>query len=74
MTTEELLPIVKGIYSLLKEETESPNDGAQVILMLHVLLWLNCKDDTNSTEEMLKSYCSDFQKNFDRNWKANLNG
>ncbi len=74
MTTEELLPIVKGIYSLLKEETESPNDGAQVILMLHVLLWLNCKDDTNSTEEMLKSYCSDFRENFDRNWKANLNG
>ena len=73
MTTEELLPIARHIYSFLKEETESPSDGAQTVLMIHVMLWLNCKDDITSTEEMLRDYCSDFQVNFDRNWKANLN-
>ncbi len=74
MTAEELLPLAKDIYSFLKEETESPGDGAQIVLMIHVMLWLNCKDDVASTEAMLEAYCSDFQENFNRNWKANLNG
>ncbi len=73
MTAKELLPLAKYIYSFLKEETEGPEDGAQIVLMLHVMLWLSCKDDVTSTEAMLKAYCSDFQVNFDRNWKANLN-
>ena len=73
MTDEELIPLAAAFYGEIKSRVSGPKDAAGLLLMIHVMLWLNYKDDSTSTEDMLASYCSDFQTNFDLNWKANLN-
>ena len=72
MTPEDLIQIAHDAYSYIKDETQSPMDGAEVIMMIHVMLWLNYRDESISVEDMLKSYCADFKLNFDKNWRANL--
>jgi hypothetical protein len=73
MTTEEMFQVANDAYQYIRDNTTGPRDGAQVVLMIHVLLWLNHKDDSTTTDKMLEDYCSDFRCNYDQNYKRHLN-
>ncbi len=72
MTNEELVQIATDAYEYIRDSTTSPRDGAQVILMLHVILWLNHRDDTTPVETMLAEYNQNFITNFKRNLSRSL--
>ncbi len=67
MTTDELIPLAGAFFEEIKSRVSGPKDAAELLLMIHVMLWVNYKDDLTSTEDMLTSYCADFQTNFDLN-------
>ncbi len=70
MTTDEMLQVAQDAYEFIKDSTTGPKDGAQVILMIHVILWLNHRDGDTTADKMLADYTSDFLDNYRRNLNA----
>jgi hypothetical protein len=70
VTTEELAPMAQDIYDEIKSRVSSPRDAACLVLMLHVIIWLNYREESSSTEDMLADYNKDFLTNFKRNLDA----
>lgn len=54
----------QGMYLTLTGLTETPREGAEIIMMMHMLLFLNCGDGNSTCEAML----ADYTKNFKLNW------
>ena len=57
--------IAKGkiLYHALMELAINPIEAAQLVSFIHVTLWLNCKADNGSIDEMLKLYCDGVKTN-----------
>lgn len=53
-----------GMYLTLTGLTETPREAAEIIMMMHLLLFLNCGDGTGC-DVML----TDYVKNFKVNWE-----
>ena len=70
MTIDEKLQVAQDAYEFIKDSTTGPKDAAEVILMMHVTLWLNYHDDTCPPETMLVEYNKSFIENYRRNLNA----
>ncbi len=66
--TSEQTEIFHAIMNLL-QELPTPRHAIEVVLFLHLHLWMNYKDNA-SVDTMLTEYCDDFKRNFRMNLDA----
>ena len=66
--TSEQAETFHAIMNLL-QELPTPRDAGEVVLLLHLHLWMNYKDDA-SVDTMLTNYCDNFKRNFRMNLDA----
>lgn len=57
----------QGLYLTLTGLTSSPHEAAQMILIMHILLWLNCKSGEQAVDTMLTEYVENFKSNLREN-------
>jgi hypothetical protein len=67
-TPEEIADILakaNGLYGTLVGLTSTPREAAEIICMMHMLLYFNCGDASHSVDEMLSEYSANFKTNFE---------
>lgn len=67
-TKEELIEIgakASGFYGTLQGITSTPREAAEIILMMHMLLWMNHGDGETTCDAMLEDYCKNFKRNYE---------
>lgn len=57
----------QGLYLTLTGLTESPREAQQMILIMHIVLWMNCKGDNITVDKMLTDYVENFKGNLREN-------
>lgn len=60
MTSAELRDIAKDLFRELVERTSGPQDGAEVVLYLHALIWKSQDEKVTSTKAMLDAFNNAF--------------
>lgn len=67
-TAEQLIEIqakAEGLYSTLVGLTETPREAAEIITMMHLLLYMNHGNGETNIDDMLKQYVEQFKLNFE---------
>lgn len=57
----------RDLYATLVGLTESPRDAQMILMIMHLVLWMNCKSDDISVDSMLNDYCGNFKANLREN-------
>ena len=70
MISEEKLQAAEDVYNHIKDLSTSPRDAAEIILIVHVTLWLTYRNETIPPEVMLAEYSRSFIENYRRNLNA----
>jgi hypothetical protein len=60
---KEITDKAYGLYGTLVGLTVSPREAQQILLIMHLTLWLNCKSGDASVDTMLKEYAGSFTDN-----------
>lgn len=62
---QELYDKARGMYLSLTGLTETPREAAEIICMMHLLLYLNYGDVDGDVDKMLGQYTQNFREAFD---------
>lgn len=54
-----------SLYSTVVGLTDTPREAAEIICMMHMLLYLNCGDGTSTVDDMLSQYVTNFKTNYE---------
>jgi hypothetical protein len=63
----ELRAMADGLYLTVTGLTNTPLEAVTIITMLHLQLWINCRDRDSNTKGMLLDYAENFMENFEAN-------
>jgi len=63
----ELRAMADGLYLTVTGLTDTPLEAVTIITMLHLRLWINCRDSDSDTKGMLEGYVHNFMENFEAN-------
>lgn len=55
----------QGLFLTLTGLTSTPREAAEIICMMHMLLFLNYGDGTTAVDTMLADYVKNFRSNYD---------
>jgi hypothetical protein len=66
----ELLLKANSLYSTIVGLTSTPREAAEIICMIHMLLYLNHGDGDTTVEEMLRVYTKNFRANYNAQVEA----
>lgn len=55
----------EGLFGTLVGLTETPHEAAEIIAMMHLLLYMNHGDGKTNVDDMLKQYTENFKLNFE---------
>jgi hypothetical protein len=72
----ELRSMADGLYLTITGLTDTPIEAVTIITILHLRLWINCRDSDSDTKGMLEGYAENFLENFEANealYKKELN-
>jgi len=64
---QELKQMAAGYYGSICGMTENPYEAATMLVMIHLMLWLNAKQEGADTKAMLEEYCRNFMENYEMN-------
>ena len=67
-TAKQLIEIqakAEGLFGTLVGLTETPREAAEIIAMMHLLLYMNHGDGKTNVDDMLKEYTENFKLNFE---------
>lgn len=54
-----------GLFMTLNGLTATPREAAEIIMMMHLMLWLNYGDGSSTVDDMLNDYADGFKKNYE---------
>lgn len=60
----DILNKANGLYQTIVGLTASPREAAEIICMVHMLLYFNCGSPEFSIDVMLDEYCKNLKINF----------
>lgn len=63
----ELRSMAQGLYGTITGLTDAPYEALIVIEMLHLILWMNNRQDGFDVKLMLEDYNKSFVENFEAN-------
>lgn len=63
----ELTEMSRGLYGTIIGLTVDPFEAVTLLSMIHLTLWLNCREPGFTTEMMLQDYCKNFALNCEAN-------
>lgn len=61
----ELYAKASGLYSTIVSLTSTPLEGAEIICMIHLMMYLNNGDGKTNVDDMLAAYCRTFKVNWE---------
>ncbi len=64
---KELKMMAVGYYGSICDITENPFEVATLVVMIHLMLWLDARQPNADTRMMLEDYCKNFMENFEMN-------
>jgi hypothetical protein len=67
----DLYQKAQGLYNMMTDLTETPQDGAEVVCFMHMLLYLNYGASNTNVDTMLEQYIKNFKLNYEAQVEAN---
>jgi len=70
MTSEEIMKCASEAFSFMRAQTKRPSEVAEILCAVHLILWINCKDESATVDQMLEDYANNFKRNYRNNLDA----
>ena len=61
---QDIMAKANGMFQGLCGLTSSPREAAEIICMMHLMLYMNFGTDYKTVDVMLEQYCTSFKENF----------